>query len=164
MAPLCGDLPRRVWDRSCHVREQFSGRQDFLDVQSDLERVQTPYGWCLCRREASLVPRHRGGGLRSRQLKSECEGGMQDFNGKVAVITGAASGIGLGCARTFARAGMKIALCDLRTEPLKRAVESVRALGAEAIGIPTDVSKKDSVEQAAEEVVRALGKIHIAMN
>ena len=89
---------------------------------------------------------------------------MEDLAGKVVVVTGAASGVGLGCARTFARAGMKVALCDLRAEPLKGAVENVRALGADAIGIPTDVSKKDSVEQAAEEVVRAFGKIHIAMN
>ena len=89
---------------------------------------------------------------------------MQDFAGKVAVVTGAASGIGLGCARTFARAGMKVALCDLCAEPLDTAVENVRALGAESIGIPTDVSKKDSVEAAAEQVIRAFGKIHIAMN
>ena len=89
---------------------------------------------------------------------------MEGLAGKVAVVTGAASGVGLGCARTFARAGMKVALCDLRAEPLKGAVENVRALGADAIGIPTDVSKKDSVEQAAEEVVQAFGKIHIAMN
>jgi NAD(P)-dependent dehydrogenase (short-subunit alcohol dehydrogenase family) len=89
---------------------------------------------------------------------------MQDLTGKVAVITGAASGIGLGCARTFARAGMKVALCDLRAAELETAVENVRALGAEAIGIATDVSKQESVEQAAERVVHAFGKIHIAMN
>jgi NAD(P)-dependent dehydrogenase (short-subunit alcohol dehydrogenase family) len=89
---------------------------------------------------------------------------MQDFSGRVAVITGAASGIGLGCARTFARAGMKVALCDLRANALAAAVENVHALGSEAIGIPTDVSKKESVEQAAEQVIRAFGKIHIAMN
>src|SRR5262245_39810243 len=89
---------------------------------------------------------------------------MQDFAGKVAVITGAASGIGLGCARAFARAGMKVALCDLRAEPLKAAVANVRALGGEAIGIATDVSKKESVDAAAEQVVHAFGKIHVAMN
>jgi len=89
---------------------------------------------------------------------------MQDFNGKVAVITGAASGIGLGCARTFARAGMKVALCDLRADVLEHAVANVRALGAEAIGIPTDVSKRESIEHAASEVVKAFGKIHLAMN
>jgi Short-chain alcohol dehydrogenase of unknown specificity len=89
---------------------------------------------------------------------------MQDLTGKVAVVTGAASGIGLGCARTFARAGMKVALCDLRADPLAAAVDNVRALGGEAIGIATDVSKKESVEQAAERVIREFGKIHIAMN
>ena len=89
---------------------------------------------------------------------------MQDFSGKVAVITGAASGIGLGCARTFARAGMKIALCDLRADALEHAVANVRALGGDAIGILTDVSSRDSVEHAANEVVKAFGKIHVAMN
>jgi NAD(P)-dependent dehydrogenase (short-subunit alcohol dehydrogenase family) len=89
---------------------------------------------------------------------------MQDFSGKVAVITGAASGIGLGCARTFARAGMKVALCDLRADALEHAVTNIRALGGEAIGIPTDVSRHESVEQAASEVVKAFGKIHLAMN
>jgi NAD(P)-dependent dehydrogenase (short-subunit alcohol dehydrogenase family) len=89
---------------------------------------------------------------------------MQDFNGKVAVITGAASGIGLGCARTFARAGMKVALCDLRADALERAVANVRAVGGDAIGIRTDVSKHESVEHAAREVVKAFGKIHVAMN
>ena len=89
---------------------------------------------------------------------------MQDFTGKVAIITGAASGVGLGCARAFARAGMRVALCDLRADALEAAVASVRALGAEAIGIPTDVSKKASVEHAADEVTRAFGKIHVAMN
>jgi NAD(P)-dependent dehydrogenase (short-subunit alcohol dehydrogenase family) len=89
---------------------------------------------------------------------------MQNLAGKVAVITGAASGIGLGCARTFAREGMKVALCDLRTAELEAAVKNVRALGGEAIGIPTDVSKHKSVAHAAERVVREFGKIHIAMN
>src|SRR6478735_8123752 len=89
---------------------------------------------------------------------------MQDLTGKVAVVTGAASGIGLGCARTFARAGMKVALCDLRADVLEHAVANVRALGAEAIGIPTVVSKRESVEHAASEVVKAFGKIHLAMN
>src|ERR1700757_1812466 len=89
---------------------------------------------------------------------------MQDFSGKVAVITGAASGIGLGCARTFARAGMKVALCDLRADALDHAVTNIRALGGEAIGIPTDVSRHDSVEHAASEAVKAFGKIHVAMN
>jgi len=89
---------------------------------------------------------------------------MQDLAGKVAVITGAASGVGLGCARTFARAGMRVALCDVRADALEAAVANVRALGADAIGIPTDVSKQASVEYAADAVVRAFGKIHIAMN
>src|SRR3990170_5861818 len=89
---------------------------------------------------------------------------MREFAGKVAVVTGAASGIGLGCARAFARAGMKVARCDIRADRLQAAVADVRALGAPAIGIETDVSKRDSVAHAAERVVREFGKIHVAMN
>ena len=87
-----------------------------------------------------------------------------ELAGKVAVVTGAASGIGLGCARTFARAGMKVALCDLRADALTAAVDNVRGLGAEAIGIVTDVAKRDAVEHAAAQVIQTFGKIHIAMN
>jgi NAD(P)-dependent dehydrogenase (short-subunit alcohol dehydrogenase family) len=87
-----------------------------------------------------------------------------ELAGKVAVITGAASGIGLGCARTFGKAGMKVALCDLREDALAAAVADVRALGVEAVGIVTDVANRDSVERAASQVIEAFGKIHIAMN
>ena len=89
---------------------------------------------------------------------------MRDFEGRVAAITGAASGIGLGMARTFARAGMKVALLDVRKEPLDAAVAEVRALGAEAIGVVTDVSKADSVEAAAARVEAEFGGVDIACN
>src|SRR6185312_14344590 len=90
---------------------------------------------------------------------------MQDFAGKVAVVTGAASGIGLGLARTFVRNGMSVAMCDIRAERLKEAVESVKQLGqGRVIGIEADVSKADSVERAATEIERELGKIHVVCN
>jgi len=89
---------------------------------------------------------------------------MIDFAGKVAVITGAASGIGLACARLLAREGMAVALLDVRADALDRAVLEVRSMGADAVGIITDVSDEAAVEAAADEVVRVFGKVHLLMN
>ncbi len=90
---------------------------------------------------------------------------MQDFAGKVAVVTGAASGIGLGLARTFVRAGMSVAMCDVRGDRLQAAAGEVGPLGqGRVIAIEADVSKHDSVEQAAQRIERELGKIHLVCN
>jgi NAD(P)-dependent dehydrogenase (short-subunit alcohol dehydrogenase family) len=91
---------------------------------------------------------------------------VQDFAGKVAVVTGAASGIGLGLSRTFMRAGMAVAMCDVRADKLKAALEQqVKPLGqGRAIAIETDVSKQGSVEKAADEIEREFGKIHVVCN
>ena len=73
---------------------------------------------------------------------------MEDFAGKVAVVTGAASGIGLGLARTFTRAGMSVAMCDIREDKLNEAAAQVRPLGqGRVITVPADVSKAESVEK-----------------
>ena len=89
---------------------------------------------------------------------------MQDLAGRTAIVTGAASGIGLGMARAFAQVGMNVALCDIRQAPLDWALAEVRGLGARAIAIVTDVSERASVERAAAEAERELGRIHVACN
>ncbi len=89
---------------------------------------------------------------------------MKDFNGRAAVITGAASGIGLGMARAFAGAGMKVALLDVRAGPLEAALADLRALGADAMAVVTDVSDAAAVETAAARVEANFGRIDIACN
>jgi NAD(P)-dependent dehydrogenase (short-subunit alcohol dehydrogenase family) len=89
---------------------------------------------------------------------------MLQLEGKTAVVTGAASGIGLGLARTFAREGMAVVLCDIQAERLDAALAEVTALGARAIAVPTDVSERASVEQAAQRAVEAFGAVHVVCN
>ncbi len=90
---------------------------------------------------------------------------MKDFAGKVAIVTGAASGIGLGLARTCVRAGMSVAMCDIRTDKLEHAVAQVRPLGqGRVITVTADVSKAESVEAAAKKIESEFGKIHLVFN
>lgn len=90
---------------------------------------------------------------------------MENFAGKVAIITGAASGIGLGLARTFTRAGMSVAMCDIREDKLDEAAAQVRPLGqGRVIAVTADVSKADSVEAAAQKIESEFGKIHVVCN
>lgn len=89
---------------------------------------------------------------------------MRDFKGKAAVVTGAASGIGLGIATALARAGMNVALLDLRPEPLEAARRRIEALGVKAIGITTDISDPASVARAAAVVEQAFPAVHVVVN
>jgi NAD(P)-dependent dehydrogenase (short-subunit alcohol dehydrogenase family) len=66
--------------------------------------------------------------------------------GKVAVITGAASGIGLGLAERFARDGLNVVLADVQADALANAAEQVGALGVETLAVPTDVSDEAAVQ------------------
>jgi NAD(P)-dependent dehydrogenase (short-subunit alcohol dehydrogenase family) len=89
---------------------------------------------------------------------------MRDFNGKTAIVTGAASGIGLGIARTFAKAGMSLVLSDIHEARLSAALAEVRALGAKALAVPADVSQRADVQRLADAAVRKFGALHVACN
>lgn len=89
---------------------------------------------------------------------------MKTLSGRTAFVTGAASGIGLGIARTFARAGMNVALADIQADALDAARAEVEGLGARAIALPLDVSDADAVARAAEETAGAFGKVHVLVN
>jgi NAD(P)-dependent dehydrogenase (short-subunit alcohol dehydrogenase family) len=86
---------------------------------------------------------------------------MDDFGGKVAVITGAASGIGLGLARTAAREGMRVVMADIEAPALEAASVEVTALGAETLAVTTDVSDAESVESLAAAAFDTFGGAHL---
>jgi NAD(P)-dependent dehydrogenase (short-subunit alcohol dehydrogenase family) len=89
---------------------------------------------------------------------------MRDFKGKTAIVTGAASGIGLGIAKALAHAGANIVLADLRPEPLEVARKTIEAIGVRAVGVTIDVSDADSVAAAGKAALDAFGALHIAVN
>jgi NAD(P)-dependent dehydrogenase (short-subunit alcohol dehydrogenase family) len=89
---------------------------------------------------------------------------MRQLEGKTAIVTGAGSGVGLGLARTFARNGMSVVLCDIRGDRLDAAFAEVRDLGAPAIAVVTDVSDRAAVRNAADQAVKAFGALHVACN
>lgn len=89
---------------------------------------------------------------------------MEQLRDRVAVVTGGASGIGLALARTLAAQGMRLVLADIEEAALARAVHELRAAGAEASGVPTDVSSGASVESLAEAVHARHGAVHLLCN
>lgn len=88
---------------------------------------------------------------------------MEHLTGKVAFITGGASGIGLGMARAFLEEGMKVALADWSDEHITKAREQLAGSNA-AHFVKTNVADRDSLRAAAEETLGAFGKIHLLCN
>jgi len=89
---------------------------------------------------------------------------MKDLEGKVAVVTGGASGIGRAMAERFGREGMKVVLGDIEESALETAVREMRQAELDVIGVRTDVSSSESVEALAKETLRQYGKVNLVCN
>ena len=83
---------------------------------------------------------------------------MKDFAGKVAFITGGASGLGFGLAQVFSDAGCKVVIADIRQEAIDGALAELRARGATAHGIRLDITDREAYRAAADEVERMFGE------
>ncbi len=89
---------------------------------------------------------------------------MKDVTGKVAFITGGASGMGLAMARSFSAAGMKVAIADIEQDALDRVKAEFAKTNAEVITLKVDVTDRDAMERAAAETEAAFGKVHVLCN
>lgn len=89
---------------------------------------------------------------------------MKEFKDKVAVITGAASGIGLSIAERCVHEGMKVVLADINETDLAKAEAELKALGATVLAVRTDVSKQSDIELLARQTIDAFGGVHLLFN
>lgn len=89
---------------------------------------------------------------------------MKDFQDKVAVVTGAASGIGRALAGKCAQEGMKVVLADVEESALKQAEEELKASGAQVVAVRTDVSQAAEVENLAKLSFATYGAVHLLFN
>jgi NAD(P)-dependent dehydrogenase (short-subunit alcohol dehydrogenase family) len=86
---------------------------------------------------------------------------VREVEGKVAFITGGGSGVGLGMAKAFVGAGMRVAIADIREDHLEQATAE---LGGEAHAIRLDVTDREAFARAADETERVLGNVHVLCN
>ncbi|KKC36622.1 short-chain dehydrogenase [Devosia epidermidihirudinis] len=88
----------------------------------------------------------------------------KDFDGKVAFVTGGASGIGEAVARQLAARGAKVVVADLKLETGQKVVDAITAAGGTAVAIAVDVGQPDQLEKAIQFTVDTYGALHLAVN
>ncbi|MFO7697332.1 MAG: SDR family NAD(P)-dependent oxidoreductase [Anaerolineae bacterium] len=89
---------------------------------------------------------------------------MKEFRDRVAVVTGAASGIGRALAERCAREGMKVVLADIDDEVLNATARAMQAVGATVLAVHTDVSRREDVQALADRTIEAFGAVHLLFN
>lgn len=89
---------------------------------------------------------------------------MKEFKGKVAVITGAASGIGHAIANRAIEEGMKVVIADIEEEALSQAEVEMKAKGADVMAVLTDVTKIDDIKALAQKTLDKFGAVHLLFN
>src|SRR4051794_1011661 len=92
------------------------------------------------------------------------ESAMKDVKGKTAFVTGAASGIGLGMARAFGRAGMNVVVADIDRGAASAAAEQLVSEQIKAHPVQVDVAERSGVRAAALEAIATFGKVHVVCN
>jgi 3-oxoacyl-[acyl-carrier protein] reductase len=89
---------------------------------------------------------------------------MQLLEGKVAIITGAARGIGRACAELFATHGARVVLSDIDAEPAREAAEALKSAGADALAVPGDVTAADFGARIVAAALDAYGRLDVIVN
>ena len=89
---------------------------------------------------------------------------MEDLKGKVAFVTGGASGIGLGIAKACAKAGMKVVIADIRQKAIDDVLPFFREKGWPVHGIRLDVTDRSAFAKAADEAEAVFGNLHVLVN
>jgi NAD(P)-dependent dehydrogenase (short-subunit alcohol dehydrogenase family) len=89
---------------------------------------------------------------------------MDDLTGKVAVVTGGASGIGRALAMRFAAEGMRLVLADVEADVLDATAGELAGGGADVLAVPTDVTDPASVDALADAAYAAYGAVHVLCN
>ena len=89
---------------------------------------------------------------------------MEDLKGKVAVVTGGASGIGRSLAERFVAEGMRVVVADVEVGALDATVAELQSAGGDVTGVPTDVTSFESVDALADAAYAAYGAVHVLCN
>ena len=89
---------------------------------------------------------------------------MREFKDKIAVVTGGASGIGLGMATKFAEQGMKLVLADVEVPALEKVAAAFESDGTEVLAVPTDVSSEEAMDALAARTFERFGAVHVVCN
>jgi len=89
---------------------------------------------------------------------------LEILKGRVAVVTGASSGIGAACSLAYARAGAKVVMAARRAERLEALTREIEALGGEALGVPTDVTSESDIKNLFSQALDRFGTVDILIN
>jgi len=116
-------------------------------------------GYPILPRDSTIARPARGRARAGREAAV-----LEDFRGRVAVVTGAASGIGRALCERFAREGMKVVMADVERDRLAQAADELVRGGAEVAAVRTDVSRADDLVELRDTALERFGAVHVLCN